>query len=61
MLIHYPGVPAFIVSISLAVTRLQGFGDTESGCWLSVDNGLIWAFAAPAAVIILVRSGPFDP
>ena len=31
-------------------------------CWLSYDNGAIWAFAAPVAGIILVSIGSlFEP
>jgi len=25
-------------------------------CWLQIDNGLIWAFIAPALIIIVVRT-----
>ncbi|KAK3738197.1 hypothetical protein QZH41_012772 [Actinostola sp. cb2023] len=35
----------------------QGYGyyGDQTACWLAVDNGLIWAFIAPAIVILLVR------
>lgn len=45
------GVPAVVVGISLAVTRLNGYG-TKNFCWLSVENGVIWAFVGPAMLII---------
>ncbi|XP_053397660.1 adhesion G protein-coupled receptor L3-like [Mercenaria mercenaria] len=44
-------IPAMIVGISLGVTKLNGYG-TENFCWLSVSNGVIWAFVGPALVII---------
>ncbi|XP_060606054.1 uncharacterized protein LOC132758398 isoform X2 [Ruditapes philippinarum] len=47
-------LPAVIVGISLAVTRIHGYGD-KNKCWLSFDKGLIWAFVGPATVIILIN------
>ncbi|XP_060567801.1 serine-rich adhesin for platelets-like isoform X2 [Ruditapes philippinarum] len=47
-------LPAVIVGISLAVTQTKGYGNDKS-CWLSVDDGLIWAFVGPALLIILVN------
>ena len=47
------GFPAVIVVISLAVTQAVGYGTSET-CWLDVPSGLIWAFIAPAIIIILV-------
>ncbi|VDI70258.1 Hypothetical predicted protein, partial [Mytilus galloprovincialis] len=47
--------PAVIVGISMGATQLEGYGDTSDVCWLSVDNGLIWAFIGPALVIVLVN------
>ncbi|XP_053398283.1 neurogenic locus Notch protein-like [Mercenaria mercenaria] len=44
-------IPAVIVGISLGVSKLEGYGN-ENFCWLSVDNGLIWAFVGPALLII---------
>ncbi|XP_060606062.1 adhesion G protein-coupled receptor E5-like [Ruditapes philippinarum] len=48
-------IPAFIVGITLAITRMKGYG-TQHFCWLSVDNGLIWAFVGPAFIIILINA-----
>ncbi|XP_076077326.1 uncharacterized protein LOC143047887 [Mytilus galloprovincialis] len=48
-------IPAVIVGISMGATQLEGYGDTSDICWLSVDNGLIWAFIGPALVIVLVN------
>jgi len=48
-----PGFPAIVVAISLAVTQASGYGN-EAACWLDVESGLIWAFIAPALLVILV-------
>ncbi|CAH3016664.1 unnamed protein product, partial [Porites evermanni] len=48
------GFPAVIVVISLAVTQAVGYGTSEK-CWLDVPSGLIWAFIAPAIIIILIN------
>ncbi|KAL4232620.1 hypothetical protein ACF0H5_007310 [Mactra antiquata] len=48
------GIPLVIVGISLAVTELDGYGN-ERFCWLSTDDGLLWAFVGPAALIILIN------
>ncbi|XP_060567799.1 adhesion G protein-coupled receptor L4-like [Ruditapes philippinarum] len=47
-------LPAVIVGISLAVTQTKGYGNDKS-CWLSIDDGLKWAFVGPALLIILVN------
>lgn len=49
------GLPAVVVGISMGVTKLEGYG-TEYFCWLSLDNGLIWAFVGPALVIIAANA-----
>lgn len=48
------GIPVLIVAISTAVTKLEGYGDGKY-CWLSTSNGLIWAFFAPCAVIVVTN------
>ncbi|XP_052069791.1 adhesion G protein-coupled receptor E4-like [Mytilus californianus] len=45
------GIPVLIVAISMAVTKLEGYGDGKY-CWLSTSNGLIWAFFVPCAVAV---------
>ncbi|XP_052808049.1 adhesion G protein-coupled receptor L3-like, partial [Mya arenaria] len=45
--------PAVIVGITLGVTQTQGYGNTDF-CWLSILHGVIWAFVAPALLIILI-------
>ena len=54
------GFPTIIVAISLAVTQANGYGN-EAACWLDVESGLIWAFIAPALLVIVVgaRENPF--
>ncbi|XP_052810469.1 uncharacterized protein LOC128238517 isoform X2 [Mya arenaria] len=44
-------LPAVIVGISLGATQTQGYGNTYF-CWLSISRGVIWAFVAPALLII---------
>ncbi|XP_053397670.1 adhesion G protein-coupled receptor L4-like isoform X2 [Mercenaria mercenaria] len=44
-------MPAVIVGILLGASKLEGYGN-QNFCWLSVDNGLVWAFVAPALLII---------
>ncbi|XP_077118756.1 adhesion G protein-coupled receptor E5-like isoform X2 [Ranitomeya variabilis] len=51
------GTPAVIIIISAAIYH-QGYG-TEKYCWLSLENGFIWAFMGPVCVIILVNCGIF--
>jgi len=48
------GFPVIIVAISLGATQADGYGSPE-GCWLDVPSGLIWAFIAPAILIILIN------
>lgn len=52
------GFPAIIVIISLAATQTDGYGSPHA-CWLDVPSGLIWAFIAPALIIILVNIAVF--
>ena len=47
------GIPLLIVVVSFGATQGEGYG-TESSCWLSVENKLIWAFVGPAFLVILV-------
>ncbi|XP_059149100.1 adhesion G-protein coupled receptor D1-like [Physella acuta] len=48
------GGPLIIVALCLAITESHGYG-TETYCWLSVENGLYWAFAGPAIFIIILN------
>ncbi|KAK3598142.1 hypothetical protein CHS0354_027442, partial [Potamilus streckersoni] len=47
-------LPAVIVAVSLGVTKLEGYGN-EKFCWLSIEDGLIWAFVGPVALVILLN------
>nr|XP_047130951.1 adhesion G-protein coupled receptor G2 [Hydra vulgaris] len=47
------GTPIIIVSISAAI-RSDGYG-TEEHCWISINNGLIWAFVGPVLLVILIN------
>jgi hypothetical protein len=51
--ISIAGIPLLIVAVSFGATQGEGYG-TESSCWLSVENKLIWAFVGPAFLVILV-------
>ncbi|XP_041483437.1 adhesion G protein-coupled receptor L3-like [Lytechinus variegatus] len=48
------GSPVVIVAISLGV-RLDGYG-TDDYCWLSVENGLMWAFATPVLLVLAMNT-----
>jgi len=48
------GFPAVMVTISLAVTQANGYGNAAA-CWLDVESGLIWAFIAPALLVIVIN------
>ena len=47
------GLPALVVAVSLAATQGRGYADLQS-CWLSTSNHVIWAFVAPALLIVSV-------
>ncbi|XP_046446417.1 adhesion G protein-coupled receptor L3-like [Daphnia pulex] len=50
------GVPVLTVTITLAVTKTEAYlGDPFSYCWLSYENGAIWAFAGPVAAVVLMN------
>ncbi|XP_060565064.1 neurogenic locus notch homolog protein 2-like isoform X2 [Ruditapes philippinarum] len=44
-------LPAFIVGISIALSKLKGYGNKKL-CWLTSDNWLIWSFVGPAIAVI---------
>ncbi|XP_072048356.1 adhesion G-protein coupled receptor D1-like [Amphiura filiformis] len=48
------GIPALIVAISGGL-KFNNYTSPTS-CWLDVQSGLIWAFGAPAAVVIVLNS-----
>ena len=47
------GLPAFVVSISLAATQGRGYTDMRT-CWLNTRNHVLWAFVVPALLIVSV-------
>ncbi|XP_067935536.1 adhesion G-protein coupled receptor D1-like [Watersipora subatra] len=47
------GAPVLIVGVSMAV-RLDEYG-TETYCWLSREDGLVWAFIGPVCAVILIN------
>ncbi|KAI9565576.1 hypothetical protein GHT06_009368 [Daphnia sinensis] len=49
------GSPVLVVAITLAASSTEAY-QNSSYCWLSYENGAIWAFAAPVLVVILVNS-----
>ncbi|XP_033643415.1 adhesion G-protein coupled receptor D1-like [Asterias rubens] len=49
------GSPLLIVGISSSATQLKGYGVPNLACWLSAEDGFIWAFVAPVCVIMLVN------
>ncbi|NXQ20790.1 AGRD1 protein, partial [Peucedramus taeniatus] len=49
------GCPLVICVIS-ATSSLESYGESGN-CWLSLENGAIWAFVAPAMFVILVNIG----
>ncbi|NXR38628.1 AGRD1 protein, partial [Zosterops hypoxanthus] len=49
------GCPLVICVIS-ASSSLHSYGESGN-CWLSLENGAIWAFVAPAMFVILVNIG----
>ncbi|XP_046543076.1 adhesion G protein-coupled receptor B2-like [Haliotis rubra] len=49
------GVPAVIVGITLGVTKLEGYGNDQY-CWLTVEDGVLYALAGPALFVILANT-----
>ncbi|XP_036907754.1 adhesion G-protein coupled receptor D1 isoform X1 [Sturnira hondurensis] len=49
------GLPLLICAISVSCA-LDSYG-TSNNCWLSLQSGAIWAFVAPALVVIVVNIG----
>lgn len=47
------GLPALVVSVSLAATQGRGYADMQT-CWLNTRNYVLWAFVAPALLIVSV-------
>ncbi|KAH9488836.1 hypothetical protein Btru_058732 [Bulinus truncatus] len=50
----FPGPPAIIVVLTLAITKTEGFGG-DYYCWLSPESGVIWSFAGPALTVVAIN------
>ncbi|XP_072047184.1 adhesion G-protein coupled receptor D1-like [Amphiura filiformis] len=48
------GIPIPIVIVSAGI-RFNSY-TAISSCWLNMTNGVIWAFAGPACIVILINS-----
>ncbi|XP_064632601.1 uncharacterized protein LOC135490946 [Lineus longissimus] len=47
------GLPIVVVTVSAGI-RIDGYG-TKDYCWLSLEDGLIWAFIGPALCVIAIN------
>ncbi|XP_077969255.1 uncharacterized protein LOC120344893 isoform X2 [Styela clava] len=50
------GVPVAVATICICVGLLTEKKYNSSGCWLSVTSGMIWAFAAPAILVLVANA-----
>ena len=48
-----------IVDIILEHFHVINENISSFSCWLSVDNGLIWAFAAPVIIVLVINTAMF--
>nr|XP_002731299.1 PREDICTED: EGF, latrophilin seven transmembrane domain-containing protein 1-like [Saccoglossus kowalevskii] len=50
------GIPFVIVGVSVAV-RFNNYGEgpIDAKCWLSTEDGLIWAFVAPVLLVLVAN------
>ncbi|XP_068192818.1 cadherin EGF LAG seven-pass G-type receptor 3 [Antennarius striatus] len=51
------GVPAIITGLAVGLDP-EGYGNPDF-CWISIDDKLIWSFAGPIAIVILMNGGIF--
>ncbi|XP_030641031.1 cadherin EGF LAG seven-pass G-type receptor 3 [Chanos chanos] len=51
------GVPAIITGLAVGLDP-EGYGNPDF-CWISIYDKLIWSFAGPIAIVILMNSGMF--
>ncbi|XP_017266742.1 cadherin EGF LAG seven-pass G-type receptor 3 isoform X2 [Kryptolebias marmoratus] len=51
------GVPAIITGLAVGLDP-EGYGNPDF-CWLSMYDKLIWSFAGPVAIVILMNGGIF--
>uniref|UniRef100_A0A3Q3M9M0 Cadherin, EGF LAG seven-pass G-type receptor 3 n=1 Tax=Mastacembelus armatus TaxID=205130 RepID=A0A3Q3M9M0_9TELE len=51
------GVPAIITGLAVGLDP-EGYGNPDF-CWISIYDKLIWSFAGPIAIVILINGGIF--
>ncbi|XP_061592705.1 cadherin EGF LAG seven-pass G-type receptor 3 isoform X2 [Cololabis saira] len=51
------GVPAIITGLSVGLDP-EGYGNPDF-CWISIYDKLIWSFAGPIAIVVLMNGGIF--
>ncbi|KPP64742.1 cadherin EGF LAG seven-pass G-type receptor 3-like [Scleropages formosus] len=51
------GVPAIITGLAVGLDP-EGYGNPDF-CWISVHDKLIWSFAGPIGIVIVMNSGMF--
>ncbi|XP_067381943.1 cadherin EGF LAG seven-pass G-type receptor 3 isoform X2 [Channa argus] len=51
------GVPAIITGLAVGLDP-EGYGNPDF-CWISIFDKLIWSFAGPVAIVILINGGIF--
>ena len=56
-----PNQYLFLLIKILCLEHLHVINENISSfsCWLSVDNGLIWAFAAPVIIVLVINTAMF--
>uniref|UniRef100_A0A803XZQ8 Cadherin EGF LAG seven-pass G-type receptor 3 n=1 Tax=Meleagris gallopavo TaxID=9103 RepID=A0A803XZQ8_MELGA len=53
------GVPAIITGLAVGLDP-EGYGNPDF-CWISVHDKLVWSFAGPITVVIVVKPCPVSP
>ncbi|XP_038612021.1 cadherin EGF LAG seven-pass G-type receptor 1 [Tachyglossus aculeatus] len=51
------GIPAVITGLAVGLDP-QGYGNPDF-CWLSVHDTLIWSFAGPIGIVVMINTGIF--
>uniref|UniRef100_A0A5F9CH66 Adhesion G protein-coupled receptor D1 n=1 Tax=Oryctolagus cuniculus TaxID=9986 RepID=A0A5F9CH66_RABIT len=51
-----PGTFPLLICVISVSSAMDGYG-TSNNCWLSLGSGAIWAFVAPALLVIVVNIG----
>uniref|UniRef100_A0A8C6Z0A9 Cadherin EGF LAG seven-pass G-type receptor 3 n=1 Tax=Nothoprocta perdicaria TaxID=30464 RepID=A0A8C6Z0A9_NOTPE len=53
------GVPAIITGLAVGLDP-EGYGNPDF-CWISIHDKLVWSFAGPITVVIVVKPCPVSP